>query len=367
MNLSQRLRLVSLDKQRWQRLYYKNQQGYIRQRLSAIRYLSEGRSRAEVALLVGCTDMTLAKWIGKYLETGLTGLVEPIKHQVKSRLSPEQQQEIKRMLLNERPSKYGIAREIWTGKIIAAVIKQQWEVDLKTSRIYEILEHLNLSHQKAHRDYVNASPEKQKEFVAILKKKIALRKSGEKILFFDEFALSNRPTTYYGWAEKNSRPEVPSDESKKREKLNGLLAVDAMSGEEFLRLTPVAKTEDLVLYFGELCQECVRQKIERLTIILDNNPTHKNKLRRYLRAELFTAEIENQITVEFVYLPPYSPNFNLAEYLIHLLRLRLLHHLPIGTAIEQVKMRLKSFLETQQLQTPIQIENTIQHIYNLVL
>jgi hypothetical protein len=50
-----------------------------------------------------------------------------------------------------------------------------------------------------------------------------LRKSGERILFFDEFTVSNRPNTYDGWAEKNTRPEVSSDESKNREKLNGLL------------------------------------------------------------------------------------------------------------------------------------------------
>ena len=104
MNLSQRLRLVSLDKKQWQRLYYKNQQAYIRQRLSAIRYLSEGKSRAEVAKLVGCTDLTIARWIGKYLDTGLEGLVEPIKHQVRERLNPLQQQETKEMVLNDRPT-----------------------------------------------------------------------------------------------------------------------------------------------------------------------------------------------------------------------------------------------------------------------
>jgi transposase len=82
MNLSQRLRKVTLDKQEWQRLYYKNQQEYIRRRLSA-----------------------------------------------------EQQQQLKRMILTERPSKYGIEREIWTGKIIAAVIREEWGVELKTSRI----------------------------------------------------------------------------------------------------------------------------------------------------------------------------------------------------------------------------------------
>ena len=94
-----------------------------------------------------------------------------------------------------------------------------------------------------------------------------IRKRGEKILFFDEFSVCNRPSTYYGWAEKNTRPQVPSDESKKREKLNGLLAVDASSGEEFLRLVAIAKTEDLALYFGELCKECIQARIKHLTII----------------------------------------------------------------------------------------------------
>ena len=183
MNLSQRLRLVSLDKKQWQRLYYKNQRAYIRQRLSAIRYLSEGKSRAEVAQILGCTDLTIAKWMGKYLEAGLEGLVEPIKHQVKERLNLEQQQEIKGMVLNDRPTKYGIDREIWTGKIIVEVIKKKWGVDLKTSRIYEILDNLNLSHQKAHRDYDNADPIKQKQFIKILKKNAPKKKWGENSIF----------------------------------------------------------------------------------------------------------------------------------------------------------------------------------------
>jgi hypothetical protein len=72
MNLTEKFKLIDLDKQQWQRLYYRNQQGYIRQRLSAIRYLSEGKSRAEVCLLVGCVDLTLSRWMEKYIEKGLT-------------------------------------------------------------------------------------------------------------------------------------------------------------------------------------------------------------------------------------------------------------------------------------------------------
>ena len=48
--------------------------------------------------------------------------------------------------------------------------------------------------------------------------------------------MYDRPSIFYGWAERNTRPQVPSDESV-RHKLNGLLRVDALSGEEFLRLS----------------------------------------------------------------------------------------------------------------------------------
>jgi hypothetical protein len=60
---------------------------------------------------------TSAKWIQKYVDGGLDGLVEPIKHKVTSSLNDEQRQELRKMIWNERPTKYGIDREIWTDHI----------------------------------------------------------------------------------------------------------------------------------------------------------------------------------------------------------------------------------------------------------
>jgi len=77
-------------------------------------------------------------------------------------------------------------------------------------------------------------------------------------------------------------------------------------------------------------------------------------------------QIKDKIKVEFLYTPPYSPNFNLAEYIIHLLRLRFLHHLPLNVTIEQIKEKLSDYFSSHQLQTPKQIENTIRHICGLV-
>ena len=170
MNRTHAFREKPFDADEWQKFYYRNQQHYIRQRLTAIKLLYEGQSRTQVSEQVGCRYDTLTRWMDKYLDGGLQGLVQPIRHQKPSRLSPEEQQQLKEMVLTQRPTDYGIDRNMWTGAILSVVIEQRFEVQLKDSRIYELLSELGLSYQRAHRDYANADPNAQKEWVAAVKK-----------------------------------------------------------------------------------------------------------------------------------------------------------------------------------------------------
>jgi transposase len=255
-------------------------------------------------------------------------------------------------------------RYIWTGKIISQVIQQKWGVELKSSRIYEILDELNLSHQKAHRDYANADSVLQKQFVDTLKKKLESRQPKEKIVFFDEFAVYDRPSLFYAWAEKNSRPQVLSNE-RRRTKVNGLLCVDTVTGEEYLRLTARARTEDIANYFAAFCRDSIQLGVTKLSVILDNNTTHKQKMQNLLNTQLQELGIQGNITVEFIYTPPYSPDFNLVEYLVHQLRLKVRSSQPVGMTIELVREKLEKYLQVNQLQTPEQIRNTIAHICSL--
>lgn len=185
-------------------------------------------------------------------------------------------------------------------------------------------------------------------------------------MFFDEFAVYDRPSIFYDWAEKNTRPQIKSNERGRRNKLNGMLCVDAMTGEEYLRLKDKSKTEDVSSYFLEFCLDCLKQSITKVSVILDNNSTHKQKMQAQLQAHLSELGIQDKIIVEFIYTPPYSPDFNLAEYIIHLVRLQLLHHLPVSITIEQVREKLENYFHCSQLQTPKQILNIIEHIYSLV-
>ena len=70
----------------------------------------------------------------------------------KQKLSISQKEKIKEFLLTKTPKDYDIDRHIWTAQSIIKMVKVEFDIDLKDSRIYEILNELNFSHQKAHRD-----------------------------------------------------------------------------------------------------------------------------------------------------------------------------------------------------------------------
>ena len=78
---------------------------------------------------------------------------------------------------------------------------------------------------------------------------------------------------------------------------------------------------------------------------------------------LHASGLENKITVEFIDTPAYSPDFNLAEYEIHLLRLEYLHHLPSSVTIAEIENKLQN---VKVLMNSEQILKTLKHIFALV-
>lgn len=59
MNRTQALSQKPFDAEQWQKLYYRHQQQYIRNRLEAIKRLQQGHSRTQVSQGLGCSYDTL--------------------------------------------------------------------------------------------------------------------------------------------------------------------------------------------------------------------------------------------------------------------------------------------------------------------
>lgn len=142
------------------------------------------------------------------------------------------------------------------------------------------------------------------------------------------------------------------------------MAVDAFSGETYLNFDKNARSENVTLVMFILCKKVKSEGYSKLTVILDNNPTHKKKMRLALDRMLSDDPTMGNFEVEFVDTPPYSPDYNLVEYCIHQLRLRFLHNgrkLPLSEIIEMILINL----EKTQLMTEKQIKNTVNHILKL--
>ena len=65
-----------------------------------------------------------------------------------------------------------------------------------------------------------------------------------------------------------------------------MLSVDAVTGEIYLKLQPNSKTEDVSQYLIDLCEDAYKDNMGKLVIVLDNNPTHKEKMKKQLRAHV---------------------------------------------------------------------------------
>ncbi len=350
-------------------LFKRQQKGYIRTRLKAITLLWQGKSRQVVVEKLDIDRTSLLKWMHVLLEQGVEAglklLAQAKQVERSGKLAAEQQAALIDILENHQPSDYGYHQNIFTGKILVELVEKEYHLSLSDQTIYNLLARHGFSYQRGHRDYVNADPLQQQAYGLMLKEALQTRTEQERIVFFDEFSVTNRPTTFYGWARVNTRFKVPSNEKKKRERLNGLLAVDAQTGHEYIHLTPTAKAEDLVDYFCDLALATQRDGFKQLTVIMDNNSTHKDKMRYALWLKTKSLPELQDFHLKFINTPGYSPDFNLAEYLIHQLRLSLLHHLPAEVTLADIQNKIINFLKDHHLQTPQQIAHTLNHIFKL--
>jgi len=200
-----------MDTQAYERYFHQNQAEYIRTKLRCVKAYSEGMEFAGISQHYGVHEQSCRKYVNAYLSGGFEGLCKETKRKQPTNLTPEQALSFKGVLLSCRPCEVGLSGNIWTGKVMCQYLLQTYGV-VYQSGIYDLLERLDLSHQKAHSDYGNAKLEAQQAFIEELAQSLEDADEKTAVVKFDEFSLCNRPSSYYGWAEKNTRPKVVTDE-----------------------------------------------------------------------------------------------------------------------------------------------------------
>ena len=215
-NIRTKFEHKGFDEEQYKHYFRRHQAEYIRTKLRSILLFHQGKAIAQIADILAISESSTRKYLTIYLAGGFEILCKKVVRPQSSLLNEEQLIAFKNVLLNKRPTQVGLEGNIWTGKLLCQYLEKTYQV-LYKSGIYDLLERLNLSHQKAHADYGNAQVSDQIVFIKELKDSILQADKKTAIVEFDEFSIAAKPSMYYGWAEKNTRPRVVTNEKKENE------------------------------------------------------------------------------------------------------------------------------------------------------
>lgn len=133
-------------------------------RFLAAKDLENGMSQAEVSRKYHVDDSTACRWNQARKKNGLDGLKATKAPGRLPKLNPEQIEELIE-ILKDGAIKAGFQTDIWTGKRVSKLIKDQFDVDYHFKHIPRLLRALGFRQVKPKRKAHEQKPEVRQEWI----------------------------------------------------------------------------------------------------------------------------------------------------------------------------------------------------------
>ena len=132
-------------------------------RLHAILMVAQDMSCRQVAQLLGDSPRTVAYWVKRFEAEGLSGLADADRPGRPSKLNQEQIESIEKAL-RSHPSQYGLAGNLWDGKLLSHFIDQQFGIQLGVRQCQRLFRQLGFRFRKPRPLIAKADPQVQQGF-----------------------------------------------------------------------------------------------------------------------------------------------------------------------------------------------------------
>ncbi len=130
-------------------------------RLHGILLVAQGMSAREVAHLLGDAPRTVAYWVRRFHEEGLSGLVDGDRPG-RPRSMSESQLSAVDAALRKTPADFDLSGNIWDGKTLSAFIRHQWGIELGVRQCQRLFRQLGFRLRKPRPVIASADPELQR-------------------------------------------------------------------------------------------------------------------------------------------------------------------------------------------------------------
>jgi len=276
-------------------------------RRQVVRMLQKGLKATEIMELLGVSKQMVYDTKNAYEKEGLAG-IKPKKRGRKKgegrKLSPEQEREIRWILVEKTPDQLKFADCMWSRENVGELIRQKYGIEMPVSTMGDYLRRWGFSVQRpAKRAY--KQDEKavkawvEEEFPGINQR---AEEEGADIYFGDEVGVQNQPNNLRGYSPIGVTPIVKTE--AKRLRINMLSAISCRGKLRFMIYKDNMNAAKLIDFFKRLIKDTPR----KVFLILDNLRVHHAKIvRAWLKA--------HKDEIELFYLPSYAPEYNPDELL----------------------------------------------------
>jgi transposase len=277
------------------------------QRLSAVLWITEGRSREEVAALVGVSTRQVGQWLRIFRNRGLDELCTLRYRGDAGRLRPAQVEQLKQE----------IARGTFhNAQQVRDWIRQTFGVASTASGVKDLLHRIGASYHKVSGFFWKADVAKQKRFVRKYRRHQRTAGATTRRYFVDAcHPIWGLELLYSCWLLVGQRYFVGVGSGRKRLNILGAYSPDDqdyvdlrltrenITGEQFIRLLEAMRAK--------------HPETEEFIVYLDN--------ARYYSKPVVKEWLAAHREFRLVFLPAYSPNLNLIERLWKFLRKKALN------------------------------------------
>ena len=235
-------------------------------------YKVDGYSGEEIAACLGVSHGVVYKWIARAERYGPENLTQQskVKGKGRSKLSLDQREELKQIMLTSTPNDYGYGVVLWTCALIASLIEQKYRVTYRPSSVGDLLRRMKLSPQKPIRTSYRQDSSAVEKWRTETYPALAQRAETENatIVWCDERTMCSSPDIGRTWGLQGQTPVIRVLDST--EKVNVIGTVDNSGRTEFMVFEGKMNSQTFCCFIDELMGRCEG----KIFLILDIAPSH---------------------------------------------------------------------------------------------
>ena len=315
-------------------------------RKNIVRLYQQGKKPAEIVILLDVSRRHTDSTIKKYKEEGFSG-IKP-KHRGRKTgeqrtLCPEQEREIRNIIIDKNPEQLKLKGSMWTRNNIAEYIMQKYKLPMPLSTLGYYLERWGFSVQRPTKQAYKQDPEKIDQWLNEAYPNIKERAAAEnaEIYWGDETGVQNTADYLRGYAPIGQTPVVQVEAKKFKANM-----LSAISNRGKLRFNIYERLSPDVLI--DFMRRLITDTKRKVFLILDNLRTHHSK-------KVNAWLVKHKHEIEVFFLPPYAPEYNPDEYLNCDLK-REIGNRSMPRSVHDIVKNIRSYMKTLQL-LPVKIKS----------